>query len=222
MRRYLDACSAEKDSGLLDYFDVINRSRKIAPAILAAALSACATETVLLNSERIERKFGSYGIDVLESEAGLRRSSLYSLDSGERICRTYAVVRFTEKLDSSYGPQHAKVLAGNSLGEVFKEDGWSIQKQSLYIGAIELPQTTSKISQLMRLRDNHTLALHVYQMRLAKDEHVFEYATIMEAHHPDYLSHENLLEIYNYDEAEALSTESISELISLVLSNNDA
>lgn len=221
MRCSLDARTDEKDSGLSDYFEVINRSRKIAPAVLAAALSACATETVLLNSERIERQFGSYGIDVLASEAGLRRSSLYSLDNGNRVCRTYAVVRFTEELDSSYGPLHAKVLAGNSLGEVFKENGWSIHKQTLHIGAFELDQSASEINQLMGLSENRTLALHVYQLLLARDEHVFEYATIIEAHHPAYLSQEGLLDIYHYDEAEALSSESISQLIELVLSSHD-
>jgi hypothetical protein len=220
MRRCLDACTDEKDSGLSDYFEVSNRSRKIAPAVIAAALSACATETVLLNSERIEHQFGSYGIDVLASEAGLRRSSLYSLDNGERICRTYAVVRFTEELDSSFGPLHAKVLAGNSLGKVFKENGWSIHKQTLHIGAFDLDQSTSDIGQLMRLVENRTLALHVYQLLLARDEQVFEYATIIEAHHPDYLSQESLLDIYHYDE-ETLSAESISQLIEQVLSNNN-
>ncbi len=204
-----------------DYFEVINRSRKIAPAVIAAALSACATETVLLNSERIERQFGSYGIDVLASEAGLRRSSLYSLDNGEHICRTYAVVRFTEELDTSYGPLHAKVLAGNSLGEVFKENVWSIHKQTLHIGAFEIDQSASEIARLMRLAENRTLALHVYQLLLARDEQVFEYATIIEAHHPDYLSQESLLDIYHYDEEETLSAESISQLIELLLSNNN-
>jgi hypothetical protein len=217
----LDACTDEKDSGLSDYFEVINRSRKIAPAVIAAALSACATETVLLNSERIERQFGSYGIDVLASEAGLLRSSLYSLDNGEHICRTYAVVRFTEELDTSYGPLHAKVLAGNSLGEVFKENVWSIHKQTLHIGAFEIDQSASEIARLMRLAENRTLALHVYQLLLARDEQVFEYATIIEAHHPDYLSQESLLDIYHYDEEETLSAESISQLIELLLSNNN-
>ncbi len=209
----------DKEIGLSDYFEVISRSRKIAPAVMAAALSACATETVLLNSERIERQFGSYGIDVLASEAGLRRSSLYSLDGTERICRTYAVVRFSEELDSSYGPQHEKVLAGNSLGEVFKENGWSIHKQTLHIGTFTLDESGSEIDQLMRLSGEQELALHVYQLLLAKDDQVFEYATIIEAHHPDYLSEDRLLDIYHYDESEALSPDSISTLIRLIIAN---
>ena len=199
-----------------DYFEDIYRNRKLAPAILAAALSACATETVLLNSERIEQRFGSYGIDVLASEAGLRRSSLYSTEGGVRICRTYAIVSFNEDQDSSYGAEHAKVLEGNSLGEVFKANGWSMHKQTLHIGSFEIDQSASEISQLMQLTDNSVLALHVYQLLLAKDEQIFEYATIAEAHHPNYLSQSDLLDIYHYDDSESLSAESLAQLIDLL------
>ncbi len=206
---------------MLDYFDDIRRSRKITPAVLAAALSACATETVLLNSERIEQQFGSYGIDVLASEAGLRRSSLYSTKDGERVCRTYAVVRFTDEPDNSFSPEHAKVLAGNSLGEVFKANGWAIHKQTLHIGSFEIEKSASEIAVLMKLLETDTLAVHIYQLLLAKDDQVFEYATIIEAHHPAYLSWHDLLGIYHYDDSETLSTESISELIALITSNTD-
>ena len=204
----------------MNYFEDIKRRHKLAPAMLAAALSACATETVLLNSERIEQNFGSYGIDVLASEAGLRRSSLYSLQGNERICRTYAIVSFNEDLDSSYGPEHSKVLAGNSLGEVFKANGWSMHKQTLHIGSFKIDRPASEINQLMQLVAAKTLASHVYQLLLAKDEQLFEYATIVEAHHPDYLTQSDLLDIYHYDNSESLSAESLAELIDLLKSGH--
>lgn len=204
----------------MKYFQDIHHKYKLAPAVLAAALSACATETVLLNSERIEQRFGSYGIDVLASEAGLRRSSLYSLQGKERICRTYAIVSFKEDLDSSYEPEHSKVLAGNSLGEVFKANGWSMHKQTLQIGSFEIDRSASEISQLMQLEDAQNVALHVYQLLLAKDEQIFEYATIAEAHHPDYLTQSDLLGIYHYDDSESLSSASLAELIDLLKSGD--
>ncbi len=203
----------------MDKFDDARGNRTLSPAVLAAALSACATETVLLNSERIEQQFGSYGIDVLASAAGLRRSSLYSIAGDERICRTYAVVRFADKPDTSYSPEHAKVLAGNSLGEVFKANAWSIHKQTQYIGSFHIDTSRTEISTLMRLSGKQELALHVYQLLLAKNDRVFEYATLLEAHHPDYLSAADLLEFYPYDDSGSLAADSLTECIALVTAN---
>jgi len=72
---------------------------------------------------------------------------------------------------------------------------------------------------LMKLDGNNTLALHIYQLLLARGDQVFEYATIIEAHHPAYLSQADLLDIYHYDDSETLSAESISKLITLISSN---
>ncbi len=205
---------------MLSYFDDLTHSHKLAPAVLAAALSACATESVLLNSERIERRFGTYGIDVLASEAGLRRSSLYSLEGGERVCRTYAVVRFIDEPDTSFGAEHAKVLAGNSLGEVFKANGWKIHKQTLHIGSVAIADSNTDILQRMQLAAPQTLALHIYQLLLARGDRIFEYATIIEAHHPDYLGQTELLDIYSYDESESLGTDAVAKLAGLVSNSN--
>lgn len=197
---------------MLSYFDDISRRARLTPAILAAALSACATETVLLNSERIEDRFGSYGIDVLASEEGLRRSSLYSVEDGKHVCRTYAVVRFAENPDESIGAEHAKVLAGNSLGAVFKSNGWKIHKQSIHIGSFEVSAQESDIGRRMHLAEDTTLALHVYQLLLARGGRIFEYATIAEAHHPEYLSEHQLLEIYSFDASDSLSLSELGQL----------
>ncbi len=204
----------------MDYFENFPQSREISSAVLAAALSASTTETLLLNSDRIEQRFGSYGINVLASEAGLRRSSLYSIANGQRVCRTYSIVRFTEDPDTQFGQEHTKVLAGNSLGQVFRAHGWSIHKQTLHIGSFEFDRSTSEVSQLMLLNGGHTLALHVYQLLLTKKTQVFEYATIIEAHHPDYLSLADLLDIYHYDDSESLSAESLLNLTALVGAKN--
>lgn len=220
MRSSLDASKAKKDSGLTVNFNTFYQPPKLTPAVLAAALSACATETVHLNSERIEKRFGSYGIEVLASEAGLRRSSLYSADKGFRTCRTYAVVRFTDKPHTSYRPEHAKVLAGNSLGEVFKANSWKIHKQTLHIGSLNLEPANSGVSKLMRLSTPRRLALHVYQLLLAKDNQIFEYATIAEAHHPDYLPESELLTIYPYDDSESLSKDSLSNILKIIAADN--
>ena len=112
------------------------------------------------------------------------------------------------------------MLAGNSLGQVFKSNGWSIHKQTLNLGSFDLENFDSEIARLMQLTETRTLALHVYQLLLAKDSQVFEYATIVEAHHPEYLSLNDLLEIYHYDNSESLAASTLAEIIELLTSKS--
>jgi len=197
------------------------RLTSIPPNVLAALLSACATESVVLNSERIERRFGSYGVQVLASEAGLRRSSLYSLDGSPETCRTYAVVRFADQLDDRYSEEHAKVLSGDSIGAIFKSRGWHVRKQTMYIGSLALPRTSNSIAEMMRIDGAQDLGLHVYQLLLVRDEQMFEYATIIETHHPEYLSASDLHDLYEYDTAMRLSPAEVSDLVALVINDQE-
>src|ERR1044072_7114553 len=89
-----------------------------------AALLAQPAERELLNSERIEAKFGSYGIEVLEQNALRRVSNLYSGSGGEKPCRSSAVVPSPPQIDEAVATEHAAVLAGGSLGAVFVAAGW--------------------------------------------------------------------------------------------------
>lgn len=192
------------------------RNTHFPPSVLAAILSACATESVILNSERIERRFGSYGINDLASEAGLRRSSLCSYDGDTATCRTYAIVHFEEQLDDRYNDEHSKVLAGDSIGATFKDSGWDIRKSTLYVGNIRLPEIRTEIGALMSLSGAHDLALHVYQLVLVREDSAMEYATIMETHHPEYLSEADLREIFEYDADHSLPASDLAQLASLI------
>ena len=194
---------------------------KLPPTVLAAVISACAAEPVLLNSERIEKRFGSYSMDVLAGKAGLRRSSLFSVNDGQRVCRTYAVVLFADPLGEHCSDAHAKVLAGNSIGAIFRSHGWNVHKQTLHIGSLELPPGNQDISRLMQIDAPCKLALHVYQLLLAKDAQVLEYATIVETHHPDYLTESDLYDLYEYDTVDALPETAAREFIALVLDHTD-
>ncbi len=192
------------------------RTSHFPPSVLAAVLSVCATESVILNSKRIEKRFGSYGIDVLASEAGLRRSSLFSLDGDTATCRTYAVVEFVEETDDRYDDAHARILAGDSIGETFKESGWDIQKNTLCVGTIRLPERATEIGTLMRLTGAHDLAAHVYQLVLVRGETSLEYATIMEVHHPEYLTAGELRDIFNGSSENTLPPAELARLAELV------
>jgi hypothetical protein len=192
------------------------RASHFPPSVIAAALSACATESVILNSERIEKRFGSYGIEVLASEAGLRRSSLFSFDGDTATCRTYALVEFAEHLDDRYDDAHAKILAGDSIGETFRENGWDIQKNTLCIGTVRLPERSTEIGALMRLTGAHDLAVHVYQLMLVRDVVALEYATIMEVHHPEYLTAPDLRDVFDYEADNHMPASELTRLAKLV------
>ena len=189
----------------------------IPSSIAAAALNACAVEPELLNSERIEKRFGSYGIEVLSSQPGVRRSTLYSAVGNDKTCRTYAVVRFTETAGAPIDSEHEQVLAGDSIGAIFKAGGWTIRKETLHIGATELPRRWSEIAVAMRLEYPLTIAVHLYRLLLQKDGDAIDYATISEFHHPEYLSLADLRELYSVSPHELLPARHIEELLNLGL-----
>lgn len=184
-------------------------------SVVAAALDACAHESERLNSERIAERFGSYGIDVISSEPGLRRSNLYSSESGVRTCRTYAVVRFEDEPHAMIDAEHAQILAGKSIGAIFKASGWTIFKETLYVGTAALDDADHPVANLMRLDRGADVAMHVYRLLLEKSQQAIDYATLIEVHHPDYLGRADLLDLYSVDARTALHPQQVEEMKSL-------
>jgi hypothetical protein len=186
-------------------------------SIAAAALSACAIEPEILNSERIEERFGNYGLEVLSNQPGLRRSALFSRDGNDKTCRTYAVVRFVGTPDTLIDAEHEQVLAGDSIGAIFKAGGWTIRKETLYLGTVDLHHSDSDIAAVMRIEMPCKIAMHVYHLLLQKNGVAFDYATISEFHHPDYLDLADLRMLYPVDSNKQLLTQQVEELLSLSL-----
>lgn len=153
----------------------------------------------LLNSERIELQFGSYGIEVLASDDELRVSDLYSVDSvtGERTTRTIAIVRYPPAIAAAFAGPHRLILGGGSIGATFRAAGWSVSKSHRYFGRhISSPA----IERIMRLDDTPAkLAAHAYELEIERDGQRFVYATILEIHHPAYLSLAGVRRIYAPD-----------------------
>jgi hypothetical protein len=183
------------------------RTNRVPLPVLAAALSACVAEPELLNSERIMARFGSYGVDVLTDTETLRRSNLYSEQDGTRICRTYAVVTFTNARSDAVRDEHARIVAGESIGATFRAHGWQIFKETLYVGNVSLPSAEHPVAALMHIDGNQPLAMHVYRLLLRKGDTVIDYATITEAHHPDYLDLPSLAQLFDADAASPVSAE---------------
>ena len=187
--------------------------------LLTAALAACAAEPEKLNSERIEERFGSYGIDVLQQSASVRRSNLYSLDDGRKTCRTYAVVVFNDVNAAALEDAHTTVLAGGSIGATFNAAGWRIVKSTTHIGTYRASAGDAELAQLMRLTTPTELALHVYDFELQRDDQRIRYATILEVHHPDYLTTQQLNRLYAVDSPAPLGAEALARFVALMQSD---
>ena len=147
----------------------------------------------ILNSERIAATFGSYGIEVLEQTDGTRVSNLFSGPGDEKTCRTFAVVRYPPRIDAAVTAEHEAIVAGGSIGAVFVAAGWEVRKAHLAYSEIH---ATQRLASLMRIAEFKTLAVHIYALDVAKGGQTVEYATLVEIHHPDYLSREDLPAIY--------------------------
>ena len=146
-----------------------------------------------LNSERIAATFGSYGVAVLEQNDAVRISNLFSGAGEERTCRTFAVVRYADRIDPGLQPEHAAIVAGGSIGAVFAAQGWEVRKTHLYYG--ERP-ASAKLAALMHIAVGTPLTEHVYVLDVVKDGRAIEYAALVEIHHPDYLAVADLAAIY--------------------------
>lgn len=139
-----------------------------------------------LNSERIEQRFGSFGIEVLYQDAALRVSNLYSLERGRRVCRTFALVRFAP-VPPQLEREHELIEDGGSLGAVMQANGWAVHKRHLYLGEVALEPRFVELVRLMAGIAAPALAVHVYRLSVSREARSLDYATVLEVHHPDYL-----------------------------------
>ena len=175
------------------------RSRLTAACVLAAiAAAAQPPNRELLNSERIQQAFGSYGVEVLASDARARVTNLYSVEAGAKTCRTFAVVRFPAVIDAAVATEHATITNGGSIGAVFAANGWRVMKTHLAFREIE---ATPRLANLMHVAIGTRLAEHAYVLDVARDGKTVEYAALVEIHHPDYLKRTDLEQIYGTADA---------------------
>ncbi len=162
-------------------------------ALLGLGAAAQPADRELLNSERIAAGFGSYGIEILEQSDGSRVSNLYSGTGDDKICRTFAAVRYQPRMDPRLEAEHAAIVAGGSIGAVFVAAGWVVRKTHLRYSETRAPP---RLAAMMRVAERTRLATHIYALDVVKDGQVSEYATIVEIHHPDYLTRNDLPAIY--------------------------
>jgi hypothetical protein len=104
-------------------------------------------------------------------------------------------------MDHRIAEEHAGIVAGGSLGAVFKSAGWTVEKQHLYFGAIEMQPDYGRVRTLMGPLDAKALAVHVYVLSVERGGISVPYATLVEVHHPAYLTLEELRGLYAGDPA---------------------
>jgi hypothetical protein len=144
-------------------------------------------DSARLNSDDIRARYGECRIEVLEQRDTLRRVSLYTSHDGQKICRTYAVVRFVPQPPPELDAVHRRILAGESIGSALRSAGINVVRRSLYIDEVEVGAESPGIAALMGIGAPARLGVHAYGLYLRRDDYVTPYATIAEAHHPDYL-----------------------------------
>lgn len=180
----------------LDNSSRMTSSARVIGLLAVLAIAGCSATEPMLNSERIEKQFGSFGIDVIASDGSKRIANLYSMEGGVRVCRTWATVLFPEVIDARVASEHTLVLGGQPMGAVFKRQGWQISKRNLRIGSRPLTPADDQMIRLMQIPEAASVAYHTYVFSVSKGDIALDYAVITETHHPDYLSRTDLEEIY--------------------------
>ena len=151
----------------------------------------------LRNSDRIKIKFGSYDIDIIENDINIRVSKLYSTRDGLRTNRTLAVVSYPDFIDAAFEKEHEAIVNGQSIGVVFEQNGWTIDKQHQYLSEIQIPAEYAGKDPLFGTATNRP-AIHIYSLLVSKNTYRFNYALIAEIHHPEFLQLEDLEAIYGH------------------------
>lgn len=155
----------------------------------------------LLNSERIQSCFGSYGVEVIEQQGRMRISSLYSVDAtrdGEqRVTRTLAVSEFADSLPDSLQEAYAAIRAGASMGATLQGAGWRVDKRHRYFGEVPASDTLRCMSGLPADYASQVLAVQVYDLWVVRDEKEVRFALLAELHDPRYLTLADLRQIYD-------------------------
>lgn len=156
--------------------------------LLVLLVAACGVSPANLNSDRIKLRYGSYQVRVLYQDEDWRVSSLESRHDAGPVTRTLALVRYEPIEDRDLEIVDRRIRAGRSIGRTFRMAGWDIDKPAIFVGEVRVPQSAATVSRLMKIALPEKLAAHAYRFEISDDDKRYTYATIIELHHPDYMS----------------------------------
>lgn len=186
-------------------------------SVLNTMQSAHVIEPEFLNSQKIEARYGSYDVDMLASDGLTRQSALSSISDDGKVCRTFALTKFTDAVDELGLDIQRRIDDGASIGATLKQDGWNILKATIHIGRIDIDDADHPVLSLMRLDVPQTLALHIYRLTIEKNGESLDYATISEMHHPDYLTEDDVRDLFTLDARAPATPPQVDELIAIIL-----
>lgn len=117
----------------------------------------------MLNSARIELKFGSYGVQILAQDhiAGIRLSSLYSEHENEKIARTIAFTQYEANIHDKLKMAHKEILGGGSIGSTLKKYGFDVEKNLFFKGLVE--DMPNRLQNLMHAQE-YAFAVVIYNL----------------------------------------------------------
>ena len=95
-------------------------------------------------------------------------------------------------IEPAFSKEHEAIINGQSIGIVFKENGWQIEKHNQYIGELEPFSDDSGVHSVFGNIGDTRPVIHVYSLIIKKGTSEFHYASIAEVHHPEYLDLEEL------------------------------
>ena len=186
-----------------------NFHKKNIATLLLFSLILISCSSTLLNSEMIEKKFGSYGLDVIENNNEHRISFLFSNKANyiplieknavkndsiyKKNYHTLALVSFIDSkqiLDA-----HEEITKGGSIGATLKKYGWNVHKDNLFVFKLH-KQVLTITQKWLNNSSTEYISVHVYNLSAKKENQIIKYAEIIELHHPDYLSLHELEVIY--------------------------
>lgn len=153
---------------------------------LTLPLSGNSESTTLLNSDLIRERFGSYFVDILEQDNGLRVANLYSEHDGRRICRTLAVTAFVVPPPPGLARAHGRILAGESIGATLRELGFAMEKSGEVTGTAHAGTAFASLTG-GEVAPGSSLALRTYVLSVTSRDGRIDYATIAEAYHPSHV-----------------------------------
>lgn len=150
-----------------------------------------------LNSERIEQRFGSYGVHVIAQSGRDRATCLYSRETSGPVCRTVALVRFAYPEPPGLEAPLAEIRAGASLGQTIADYGYSITKLNREMEAVDIAQNDGEVlAAWFRLEPPVALAAHRYRLDAVRNAERVTVAEVLELHHPAYLDAAEVVSIY--------------------------